>query len=155
VLFRGNAEAVIRNSLIQRGIIKGIIGLPANLVYGTGIPTRIIVIDKGHAQARKGVFMIDANKDFIKDGPKNRLRAQDIHKIMDTFTRLQELPRYSRMVPVSEISDPKNDFNLNLPRYIDSTEPEDIQDSAGYLRGGIPERELPYSRNPSIAAITS
>jgi type I restriction enzyme M protein len=86
--------------------------------------------------------MIDASKGFIKDGPKNRLRAQDIHKIVDAFTRLQEIPRYSRMVPVSEISDPKNDFNLNLPRYIDSTEPEDIQDIDAHLRGGIPERDI-------------
>lgn len=142
VLFRGNAEAVIRRNLIQRGLIKGIIGLPANLFYGTGIPACVIVIDKEQAQARKGIFMIDASKGFIKDGPKNRLRAQDIHKIVDTFTRLQEIPGYSRMVPLSEISDPKNDFNLNLPRYIDSTEPEDIQDITAHLCGGIPVRDI-------------
>ena len=142
VLFRGNAEAVIRKNLIQRGIIKGIIGLPANLFYGTGIPACIIVIDKEHAQARKGVFMIDASKGFRKDGPKNRLREQDIHRIVDTFNRQQEVPGYARMVPVSEIADPKNDYNLNLPRYIDSTEAEDIQDLTAHLRGGIPERDL-------------
>jgi type I restriction enzyme M protein len=142
VLFRGNAEAVIRKNLIQRGYIKAIIGLPANLFYGTGIPACIIVLDKQDAPARKGIFMIDASKGFLKDGPKNRLRAQDIHKIVDTFTRKAEIPRYSRMVSVAEISDPKNDFNLNLPRYIDSTEPEDLQDIDGHLRGGIPNRDI-------------
>ena len=142
VLFRGNAEAVIRKSLLQRGIIKAIIGLPANLFYGTGIPACIIVVDKQDAHARKGVFMIDASKGFIKDGNKNRLRAQDIHKIVDTFTRQAQLPRYSRMVSLAEIGDPKNDFNLNLPRYIDSTEPEDIQDLEAHLRGGIPARDI-------------
>ena len=142
VLFRGNAEAVIRKNLVQRGIIKGIIGLPPNLFYGTGIPACIIVIDKEHAQARKGIFMVDASKGFRKDGPKNRLREQDIHRIVDTFTRQQEIPGYSRMVPVAEISGAKNDYNLNLPRYIDSTEAEDIQNLTAHLRGGIPERDL-------------
>ncbi|MEN9576761.1 MAG: hypothetical protein RL514_4616 [Verrucomicrobiota bacterium] len=142
VLFRGNAEAAIRKNLIQRGFIKAIIGLPANLFYGTGIPACIIVLDKAEAAARNGIFMLDASKGFIKDGPKNRLRDQDIHKIVDTFTRQAALPRYSRMVSVAEISDPKNDFNLNLPRYIDSTEPEDLQDIDAHLRGGIPDRDI-------------
>ena len=142
VLFRGNAEAAIRKNLIQRGFIKAIIGLPANLFYGTGIPACIIVLDKAEAAARKGIFMLDASKGFIKDGPKNRLRDQDIHKIVDTFTRQAALSRYSRMVSVAEISDPKNDFNLNLPRYIDSTEPEDLQDIDAHLRGGIPDRDI-------------
>ena len=142
VLFRGNAEAVIRKNLVQRGIIKGIIGLPANLFYGIGIPACIIVIDKKHAQARKGIFMMDASKGFRKDGPKNRLREQDIHRIVDTFNRQQEIPGYSRMVPVTEIADAKNDYNLNLPRYIDSTEAEDIQDLTAHLRGGIPDRDV-------------
>ena len=142
VLFRGNAEAAIRKNLVLRGYLKAIIGLPANLFYGTGIPACILVLDKENAAARKGIFMIDASRGFIKDGPKNRLRAQDLHKIVDTFTRQAEVRRYARIVSVAEISDPKNDFNLNLPRYIDSTEPEDIQDIAGHLRGGIPERDL-------------
>jgi len=142
VLFRGNVEADIRRNLIQRGYLKGIIGLPANLFYGTGIPACILVLDKEHAQARKGIFMIDASKGFVKDGNKNRLRDQDIHKIVDTFNRQAELDRYSRMVPLAEIADPKNDFNLNLPRYIDSTEPEDLQDIEGHLMGGIPQRDL-------------
>ena len=142
VLFRGNAEAVIREKLVRSGILKGIIGLPANLFYGTGIPACILVLDKENAAARKGIFMIDASKGFIKDGNKNRLREQDIHKIVDTFTRQIDTPRYARMVPFDEIADPKNGFNLNLPRYIDSTEPEDIQDIDAHLNGGIPERDL-------------
>jgi type I restriction enzyme M protein len=143
VLFRGNAEAVIRQQLVRSGYLKAIIGLPANLFYGTGIPACILVLDKENATARKGIFMIDASKGFKKDGPKNRLREQDIHKIVDTFTKQDESdPRYARMVPVEEIADPKNDYNLNLPRYIDSTDPEDLQDIEGHLRGGIPERDL-------------
>jgi len=142
VLFRGNAEADIRRNLIQRGVIKGIIGLPPNLFFGTGIPACIVVLDKEGAAARKSIFMIDASKGFIKDGNKNRLREQDIHKIVDIFTRRVELPRYSRLVPVAEISDPKNDYNLNLPRYIDSAEPEDLQDIDAHLRGGIPTRDV-------------
>jgi type I restriction enzyme M protein len=142
VLFRGHAEANIRKQLLRRGYIKGIIGLPANLFYGTGIPACIIVIDKENAQARTGVFMIDASKGFIKDGNKNRLRSQDIHKIVDVFNKQTEIERYSRMVPLSEIADPKNAYNLNIPRYIDSSEPEDIQDLHAHLHGGIPERDL-------------
>src|SRR5260370_25738750 len=102
----------------------------------------MVVIDKDRAHARKGIYMINAAKGFIKDGNKNRLRAQDIHRIVDTFTRQLEIPRYSRLVPLAEITDPKNDFNLNLPRYIDSTEPEDLQDIDAHLRGGIPDRDL-------------
>jgi type I restriction enzyme M protein len=142
VLFRGGAEGVIRTQLVRSGILKGIIGLPANLFYGTGIPACIVVLDKENAAARTGVFMIDASKGFRKDGPKNRLREQDLHKIVDIFTRQAEVPRYARTVPLTEIADPKNDFNLNLPRYIDSAEAEDLQDIDGHLRGGIPERDL-------------
>jgi type I restriction enzyme M protein len=142
VLFRGNAEATIRKELIKRGYIKGIIGLPANLFYGTGIPACIIVLDKHDAQARTGIFMIDASKGFAKDGPKNRLRPRDVHQIVDTFTKQLEVDRYSRMVTVSEIASAKNDYNLNMPRYIDSSEPEDIQDLHAHLKGGIPNRDL-------------
>ncbi len=142
VLFRGNAEADIRKKLVEAGVIQGIIGLPANLFYGTGIPACIIVLDKENAAARRGVFLIDASRGFVKDGNKNRLRAQDIHRIVDTFTRRLEVPGYSRLVPVAEIADPKNDYNLNLPRYIDATEAEDIQDIDAHLRGGIPDRDL-------------
>lgn len=142
VLFRSHAEASIRKELLRRGYIKGIIGLPANLFYGTGIPACIIVLDKENAQARTGVFMIDASKGFIKDGNKNRLRSQDIHRVVDVFNRQTEIERYSRMVPLHEIADPKNDCNLNIPRYIDSSEPEDIQDLHAHVHGGIPDRDL-------------
>ncbi len=140
VLFRGNAEADIRRALVRKGYIKGIIGLPTNLFYGTGIPACIIVVDKEDAHARKGIFMIDASAGFIKDGPKNRLRAQDIHEIVDAFNRQLEIQKYSRVVSFEEIE--KNAFNLNLPRYIDSQQAEDIQDIDGHLRGGIPVRDL-------------
>ena len=91
--------------------------------------------------------MIDASKGFQKDGNKNRLREQDIHRIVDTFARQVETPSYSRLVPVAEISDAKNDYNLNLPRYIDSSEPEDLQDISAHLRGGIPVSDLDALRS--------
>ena len=142
VLFRGGAEADIRRNLIRRGYIKGIIGLPANLFYGTSIPACIIVIDKEQAHNRKGIFLIDASRGFIKDGNKNRLRDQDIHKIVDVFNkRLEDDPKYARMVSLDEIEH-KNDFNLNIPRYIDGQQAEDIQDIDGHLRGGIPARDI-------------
>lgn len=140
VLFRGGAEGGIRTRLVQQGVIKAIIGLPANLFYGTGIPACIIVLDKEGSAGRKGIFMMDASKGFVKDGNKNRLREQDIHKIVDTFNRQLEVPKYARLVPVAEIEG--NDFNLNLPRYIDSTEPEDLQDIEAHLKGGIPLRDI-------------
>ncbi len=140
VLFRGGAEGVIRKAILQQGVIKGIIGLPANLFYGTGIPACIIVLDKENAAARKGIFMIDASKGYIKDGNKNRLRAQDIHKIVDTFNKQIETAKYARLVPLAEIA--ANDFNLNLPRYIDSSDAEDLQDIAAHLNGGIPHYDI-------------
>ncbi len=136
VLFRGNAEAEIRRNLVRKGYIKAIIGLPANLFYGTGIPACIVLIDKQDAQARKGIFMIDASSGFAKDGPKNRLRSRDVHQIVDVFSKRLDVPKYARMVPFAEIE--KNDYNLNLPRYIDSQQAEDRQDIEGHLKGGIP-----------------
>lgn len=141
VLFRGNAEEEIRTNIIKKGLIKGIIGLPANLFYGTGIPACIIVIDKENAEHRKGIFMIDASKGFIKDGNKNRLRDQDIHKIVDVFEKQIEIPKYSRMVSIEEIVE-DNEYNLNIPRYIDSSEEEDVQDIEAHLLGGIPNRDI-------------
>jgi type I restriction enzyme M protein len=141
VLFRGNAEATIRRSLIDIGYIKGIIGLPANLFYGTGIPACIIVIDKENADERDGIFMIDASRDFIKDGNKNRLRERDVYKIATVFNRRLELPKYSRFVPNSEIKE-KNAYNLNIPRYIDSGAVEDLQNIDGHLNGGIPTADV-------------
>ena len=140
VLFRGNAEADIRRNLIKRGYIKGIIGLPANLFYGTGIPACIVVLDKEHAASRKGIFMMDASKGFITDGPKNRLRARDIHNIVDVFLKQQDVPGFARMVSHTEIE--SKDCNLNLPRYIDSLESEDRQDIEAHLRGGIPVADV-------------
>jgi len=140
VLFRGNAEAEIRTNLIKRGYIKGIIGLPANLFYGTGIPACIIVIDKENARSREGIFMIDASKGFVKDGNKNRLREQDIHRIVDVYTKKQEVAKFSRFVPNQEIAE--KEYNLNLPRYIDSQEEEDLQNIEAHLQGGIPNADV-------------
>ncbi|QQX80002.1 type I restriction-modification system subunit M [Shewanella sp. KX20019] len=150
VLFRGNAESDIRENLIKQGYIKGIIGLPANLFYGTGIPACIIVIDKEHSQKAaasadghiegRSIFMIDASKGFIKDGNKNRLRSQDIHKVVDVFNKGLELERFSRLVTIDEIA--SNDYNLNIPRYIDSSEPEDLHDLSAHLQGGIPNKDI-------------
>ena len=142
VLFRGNAEEAIRKNLIDQGLIKGVIGLPANLFYGTGIPACIIIIDKEHSASRKGIFMIDASDDFVKDGNKNRLRHQDIHKIVDVFNQQIEIDRFSRMVPVAEIASDANEYSLNIPRYIDSSEPEDLHDLDAHLRGGIPVSDI-------------
>lgn len=140
VLFRGNAEARIRENLIKQGYIKGIIGLPANLFYGTGIPACIIVIDKEHSGSRKGIFMVDASKGVIKDGNKNRLREQDIHKVVDVFTNQLVINGYSRMVKLSEVV--SNEYNLNIPRYIDSSEAEDLHDLSAHLSGGIPNSDI-------------
>ena len=140
VLFRGNAEATIRTNIIKRGLIKGIIGLPANLFYGTGIPACIIVIDKENAATRKGVFMVDASKGYIKDGNKNRLREQDVHKIVDVFNHQQQIEKYARMVDYQEIE--QNEYNLNIPRYVDGQNEEDIQDLEAHLLGDIPNRDV-------------
>lgn len=140
VLFRGNVEAAIRTAIIRKGLIKGIIGLPANLFYGTGIPTCIIVLDKENAQNRKGIFMIDAGKGFMKDGNKNRLREMDFHRIVDVFNKQIEIAGYSKIVSFSEIE--KNEFNLNIPRYIDSSETEDLQDIEAHLLGDIPRADI-------------
>ncbi len=142
ILFRGNREAGIRRNLVQRGLIKGIIGLPANLFYGTGIPACIVVIDKESAVGRRGIFMIDASKAFRKDGARNRLRERDIHRIVDVFNGQKETLGYARMVPLAEIASEVNDYNLNIPRYIDSSEPEELHDLSAHLHGGIPNRDI-------------
>lgn len=140
VLFRGNAEGGIRRNILRKGYIKGIIGLPANLFFGTGIPACIIVLDKENAAGRSGLFMMDASRGYVKDGNKNRLRHQDIHKIVDVFNNQLETPKYARMVSMAEIE--ANDYNLNIPRYIDSSEAEDLQDIAAHLQGGIPNADV-------------
>lgn len=136
VLFRENAEALIRNNIIKKGWIKAVIGLPANLFYGTGIPACVLILDKEEPEKRKGIFMIDASKGFVKDGNKNKLRARDMRKIMDAYEGQLTIDKFSRMVPFKEIDD--NDGNLNIPLYIDSNQPEDIQDLGGHIQGGIP-----------------
>lgn len=142
VLFRGNAEGEIRKALIKTGYIKGIIGLPANLFYGTGIPACIIIIDKEDADEHTGIFMIDASHDFVKDGNKNRLRERDIYKIVTTFNeQITDDPHYARFVPMSEITG-KNDYNLNISRYIDSGISEDLQSIEAHLKGGIPAYDV-------------
>ena len=136
VLFRGNAEATIRTALIKKGYIKAIIGLPANLFYGTGIPACIIVLDKEGAGSRNGIFMIDGSRGFIKDGNKNRLRERDIYKIVSAFREWRNEDKFSRFITLAEIE--RNEYNLNIPRYIDSSTPEDLQNIDGHLNGGIP-----------------
>ena len=142
VLFRGNAEAAIRKEVIKRGYIQGVIGLPANLFYGTGIPACIIILDKSNAASRKSIFMVDASDGFIKDGNKNRLRSRDIHKIVNVFTKRIEIKGFSRVVPFLEIQDPTNDYNLNLSRYINNRFDEDFHDLKAHLNGGIPKRDV-------------
>ena len=142
VLFRAKREAHIRRNLVEHGLIKGVIGLPANLFYGTSISACIVVIDKNNARARRGIFMIDAARGFRKDGAKNRLRARDIHQVIDVFNSQTTIPRYSRMVPIVEIANPINCYNLNIARYIDSSISEDIHDLDAHLNGGIPDHDL-------------
>ncbi|WQV45704.1 type I restriction-modification system subunit M [Helicobacter pylori] len=141
VLFRGNAEGVIRKNLLLKGYIKGVIGLAPNLFYGTSIPACVIVLDKENAHARKGVFVIDASKDFKKDGNKNRLRDQDVQKMIDTFNALKEIPYYSKMVSLEEIS--LNDYNLNIPRYI-ATKQESEKDLFALINSPsyLPKNEI-------------
>jgi type I restriction enzyme M protein len=140
VLFRGNTEAAIRKKLIERNYIKGIIGLPANLFFGTGIPACLIVLDKENAATRTGIYMIDASKGFVKDGPKNALRDQDVHKIVDCFTRELHLPGYAEMVSLERVK--AEGYNLNIPRYIDGSAVEDLHDIEAHLRGGIPAADV-------------
>lgn len=141
VLFRGNAEAQIRKYLaFDKKYIKGIIGLPANLFYGTGIPACIIVIDKSEAAVRKGIFMIDAKNGYIKDGSKNRLREQDIRRIVDVWNAQRDVPHYARFVSMDDIE--RNDFNLNIPRYVSAPDTEILQDIDAHLYGGLPKHDI-------------
>ena len=141
VLFRGNAEAQIRKYLVaEKRYIKGIIGLPANLFFGTGIPACIIVIEKSEAANRKGVFMIDAKNGYVKDAAKNRLREQDIRRIVDVWQTQRDVPHFARFVPMEEIE--RNDYNLNIPRYVSAPDSEVLQDIDAHLRGGLPEHDI-------------
>lgn len=140
VLFRGNAEYEIRKDLINRHIIKGIIGLPANIFFGTGIPASIIVIDKKNSATRQGIFFIDAKDGYMKDGAKNRLREQDIRRIVDVWNSGQDVPHYAKFVSWKEIE--ANDYNLNIPRYIQPIDTEIVQDIESHLKGGIPNSDI-------------
>lgn len=141
VLFRGNAEYDIRKSIVDNGYIEGIVGLPANVFFGTGIPACIILLNKKDAATRKGIFIIDAKDGFIKDGAKNRLREQDIKRIVDTWNRRQDVPHYARFVTMEEIKR-KNDYNLNIPRYVQSRDIEVQHDISAHLLGGLPKYDI-------------
>ena len=140
VLFRGNTEADIRRHLIERHLISGIIGLPSNIFFGTGIPACLIIIDKAQAGASKGIYMIDAKDGFEKDGAKNRLREQDIRRVVDTWDAHEDIPHYARLVSYEEIE--HNDFNLNIPRYIAPMDKEIVQDIYAHLHGGLPKYDV-------------
>lgn len=141
VLFRGNSEETIRKAVLEKRYIKGIVGLPANLFYGTGIPASIIIIDKENADKREGIFMIDASDGFKKDGNKNRLREQDIEKIVQTFIHQEKIEGYSRFITYKEILE-ENEGNLNVPRYIQKIDDTLPQNIASHLKGGIPEADI-------------
>lgn len=141
VLFRGNAEETIRIEVLKKKYIKGIVSLPQNLFYGTGIPACIIIIDKEDAETREGIFLIDASRGFKKDGSKNRLREQDIEKIVQTFINREEIPGYSCFVKYSDVLE-KNGGNLNIPRYIQKIDDTLPQNIAAHLKGGIPGTDV-------------
>lgn len=138
VLFRGGEEGKIRKNLIENNKIDAIIGLPANIFFGTGIPTIIMVL----CQKRENtdVLIVDASKGFAKEGKNNKLRASDIRRIVDVVTGREDTPKYSRKVSKEEIR--ANDYNLNIPRYVDSSEPVESWDIYASMFGGIPVREL-------------
>ena len=138
VLFRGGEEEKIRKNLIEYNHIDAIIGLPANIFFGTGIPTIIIVLRQ--ERERNDVLMIDASKHFIKVGKNNHLQASDIKRIVDCVTHRRELSKFSRIVPKAEIV--ANGYNLNIPRYVDSAEPVEQWDIFATIHGGIPKAEL-------------
>lgn len=144
VLFRGNREGEIREKLVRRGWIAGVVGLPANLFYGTGIPACLVVLDKARAP-QSPIMMIDASRGFVKDGPKNRLRHQDVHRIVDVWRRQADVENYGRLVSFAEIE--RNGFNLNLPRYIDSGRRADRHDLAAHILGGVPEADVETMRD--------
>ena len=139
VLFRGGEEYEIRKNLIEKNHIDAIIGLPANIFFGTGIPTIIMVLKK-ESKKSNDILIIDASKGFIKVGNKNQLRASDIKKITDTVINKEEIERYSRVVSIEEIR--QNDYNLNIPRYVDSSEPAESWDIYSLMFGGIPKKEI-------------
>ena len=141
VLFRGNAEETIRIEILKKRYIKGVVSLPPNLFYGTGIPACIIIIDKEDAETREDIFLIDASRGFKKDGSKNRLREQDIEKIVQTFINREVIPGYSCIVKYSDVLE-QNGGNLNIPRYIQRLDDILPQNIAAHLKGGIPGTDV-------------
>lgn len=140
VLFRGGEEGVIRKQLIENDHLETVIGLPSNIFFGTGIPTVILVL----RQKREGsdVLFVDASKGFAKEGKNNKLRACDIKKITDVVIARATVPGFSRLVPKTELQGDANDYNLNIPRYVDSSEPPESWDLYASMFGGIPLSEL-------------
>ena len=138
VLFRGGEEGTIRKNLLEYNHIDAIIGLPANIFFGTGIPTIIMVLRQ--KRENTDVLIVDASKGFVKEGKNNKLRASDIRRIVDTVISRRDVPRYARKVSREEIR--ANDYNLNIPRYVDSAEPAESWDIYATMFGGIPESEL-------------
>lgn len=141
VLFRPNSEETLRKAVLDKRYIKGIVSLPSNLFYGTSIPACIIIIDKENADKRDGIFIIDASNGFKKDGNKNRLREQDIEKMIQTFIKKVETNGYSRYITYKEILE-ENDGSLNVSRYIQKIDDTLQQNIASHLKGGIPEIDI-------------
>lgn len=138
VLFRGGDEGKIRQNLIENNNIDAIIGLPANIFFGTGIPTIVMVLKKGRIE--DDVLIIDASKGFAKEGKNNKLRARDIKKIVDTYIYRAEIDKFSRRVSRKAIRE--NDYNLNIPRYVDSSEKAESIDIFATMFGGVPKSEI-------------
>ena len=138
VLFRGGEEGEIRKNLIEQNHIDAIIGLPANIFFGTGIPTIIMILRQ--ERENTDVLIIDASKGFVKEGKNNKLRASDIKRITDTYINREDTDKYSRKISREEIRN--NDYNLNIPRYIDSSEKAGNWDIYASMFGGIPKAEL-------------
>lgn len=146
VLFRGGEEAEIRKNLIEKNNIDAIIGLPANIFFGTGIPTIIMVLKKGTLRNDlDDVLIIDASKGFVKEGKSNKLRARDIKKIVDAYIKREEVPKFSRRVSRQLIR--QNEYNLNIPRYVDSSEKAESFDIYATMFGGIPKAEIDELNN--------
>lgn len=141
VLFRGSSEKAIRQGILEDDLLEAVVGLPAGLFYGTGIPACLLIINKQKPADRKGkVLFINSELEYQEGKNQNKLREQDIAKIVDTFDNYTELSRYSKVVELSEIAD--NDYNLNIRRYADTSPPAEIFDVRAILHGGIPVREV-------------
>ena len=138
VLFRSGSEEEIRKNLIEKNNIDTIIGLPANIFYGTGIPTIIMILKQ--KRENTDILIIDASKGFAKEGKNNKLRSRDIKKIVDTYKQRVDIPKFSKVVSLEEIR--KNDYNLNIPRYVDSSEEKKSYDIYAIMHGGIPNKEI-------------